>query len=73
MIKGILLGVCFAVFTASLIVIFSGSTGRLQENLITGAAVSQGAVFSYAFLSLFISFILGIFILVIMLKPKQEQ
>ena len=74
MIKGILLGICLSMFIVSSILIFSGTTGRLQENLITGAVINPGTVFSYAIVTLFLSVISGLFIIFLILKDfKQEQ
>jgi hypothetical protein len=70
MLKGLLLGVSVAVFVVSWIFIASGFTGLLQENILTGAVIGEGRVVNLAWLGLFVSFIFGFFITLLMFRKK---
>lgn len=68
MIKGILLGVCVAVFVACLVFIVAGAGGLLQENIITGQVIGSRQVVGYALVGLALSFVGGLFIAISFIK-----
>ncbi len=61
MIKGILLGISISVFIVSLIFTFSGTSGNLQENIITGNVIGSLQLTGFAAAGLIVSFVLGFF------------
>ena len=64
MIKGVILGISIAVFVISIILIFSGVSGNLGPNLITGHVIGEGDLVGVGFIGLIISLIITIFILI---------
>ena len=70
MIKGTLLGISISVFIVSLFLAVTSLTGTLKENIITGAAVGQSAITTYSFVALFLSFIVGFFVIILIFKKK---
>ncbi len=72
MIKGIMLGICIAVFVVSLIFLSTGMTGNLHENLITGAVVGLNLITSFSLITLILSFIIMVFILLTLRKSSAQ-
>ena len=64
MIKGLLLGICIAIFAVSAIIIVSGIFGGLSPNLVTGQAVKESQAVGWSFIGLVLSVIIGLVILI---------
>jgi len=71
MIRGIFLGIGLAIFITSGILITTGYTGVLQENLITGAIIGANDLASYAIATLVISAVI-ILLVILSLKKRKE-
>jgi len=71
MIIGLFLGISLAVLIVSLAFITSNLSGNLNENLITGAAVSPQTISSYSSLALGVSVVI-ILALIIFIRRKHK-
>jgi hypothetical protein len=70
MIIGILLGISLAINLTSLLIIATGTTGILKENLATGAVIGVSQASSYAGVTLIISLISTLFLMLLLREPK---
>jgi len=70
MIIGIALGISLTVNLLSLLIITTGTTGILRENMATGAVIGVAQATSYATITLIISLITTLFLILILKKPK---
>ena len=73
MIKGITLGICIATLVASFIFIVTGVSGILKENIITGNVLGPTSITAYAFITLILSLIIGLFTLIKIKKSSHLE
>ena len=73
MIVGFLLAITISISLASLIIIITGATGALRENLVTGAVIGTTGAVSYALITLVLSLVATFFLILILKKPKSNQ
>jgi len=71
MIVGFLLAITISISLASLIIIITGATGILRENLVTGAVIGTTGAVSYALIALVLSVAATFFLVLILKKPKK--
>jgi hypothetical protein len=69
MIIGLLLAITTAISITSLLIIITGTTGILRENLATGAVIGASGAVSYALITLIIALIATFFLIKVMRKP----
>ncbi len=62
MIKGIFLGVSIALIVVSLILIFSGISGNLGPNLITGQVIGEAELVGWGFAGLAVGILVGLIV-----------
>jgi fucose permease len=72
MIIGLLLGISLAVSLTSLIIILTGISGILRENVVTGAVIGTSGVISYAIIALVLSLVVVFFLALILKNPKKN-
>lgn len=72
MIIGLLLGISIAISLTSLLIIITGTSGVLCENIATGAVIGTTGAVSYAFIALVLSLIVVFFLALILKKPKKN-
>jgi hypothetical protein len=71
MIIGLFLAVTLSISITSLIVIITGSTGILRENMATGAVIGTSQAVSYAFTTLVLS-VIATLALILILRNRQN-
>ena len=64
MLKGLIFGICIAVFVVSLVFILSGISGGLGPNLVTGQVVRESQAVGWSFIGLALSVIIGLVVLI---------
>jgi hypothetical protein len=72
MLIGIFLGISISVSLASLIIIFTTTTGLIAENPATGAAIGTTTTVSYALITLVLSLVTTLFLISILRKYKKS-
>jgi len=65
---GFLLAITVSISLASLVIIITGATGILRENLVTGAIIGTTGAVSYALITLVLSLVATFFLILILKK-----